>query len=40
MYRDLFALLLLVLLSIAFGGMACGDTVEILDRSGEEDGAT
>ena len=38
--KKFYALLVIAALSIAFGGMACGDTIEDLDKMDETYGAT
>ena len=38
--KKFYALLVIAALAIAFGGMACGDTIEQLDKTDETLGAT
>lgn len=38
--KKFYALLVIAALSIAFGGMACGDTIDALDKLDETYGAT
>jgi hypothetical protein len=40
MYRNFLVLLVLAALTIAAGGMACGNKVRDIDTSDETDGAT
>lgn len=38
--KKFYALLVIAALSVAVGGLACGDTIETLDRADETLGAT